>query len=166
MELAPISLPCEVTYEWSPKLAKMGARRFLLRQGWPAIVGLSVIVGFLGVLLALSGENYWWFLVAAAVAFPWFVWWRGVHRATRTGCVLPAGRITLRIEPDAITFQRDGHDSATKWSEIRKLWCFPDVLLLFFRTSRGCCVIPLAPLGEELKRHIARKVKEYGGEVS
>jgi hypothetical protein len=53
-----------------------------------------------------------------------------------------------------------------KWSRIKKLWSFPDVLLLFTYTQQTYSMLPTGPLGEDGKRFIEEKVREHGGKVA
>ncbi len=78
---------------------------------------------------------------------------------------MPDRHVTVHVEAESITFQTSEHTSTMKWSLIKKLWSFPDVLLVFTYGRWNYSMIPVAPLGEELRRFIEDKVKEHGGKV-
>ncbi len=165
MNTPPITLPREISYEWSPDLVKLGARRFIVRQ-----VGrrMLVFMGFLAVLialLALLGQPLWWLLGIVAL-IPLLLWLVYYYRITHIRYEMPDRRVTVRVELDSITFETSEHRSTLKWSGIKKLWSFSDVLLLFTYTKQTYSALPVAPLGEELRRYIESKVRENGGEVS
>lgn len=77
-------------------------------------------------------------------------------------------RITVRVEPESITFESIEMVSTLKWSAIKRLWKFPEVLLIgcHKNTKTGFSPLPVAPLGAELCRFIEEKVREHGGKVS
>ncbi len=165
MSTSPIALPREITYEWSPDLVKLGARRFIIRQAGRRLLVFLGIIAALVAALAFMGEASWWLLAIIALIPP-FLWLVYYYRVTRIRYEMPDRRVVVRVEPESITFQTSEHQSTLKWSGIKKLWIFPDVLLLFTYTKQNYSALPTAPLGDELRRYIETKVKESGGEVA
>jgi len=165
MEQPPISLPREISYEWSPDLVKLGTRRFIMRQAGRRMIVFLILIGLLIAALALMGATFWWLLAIAAVIPPclWLVYYL---RVTRTRYEMPDPRVTVRIDQESITFQTSETSSTMKWSGIKRLWSFPDVLLVFTYTKQTYSALPVEPLGDELKRYIENKVRENGGEVT
>ena len=79
---------------------------------------------------------------------------------------MPDRKVTVRIEPESITFQTSEQTTTMKWSRIKKLWRYPDVLLLFTYDQQTYSMLPAAPLGEDWRRFIEEKVREHGGQVA
>jgi len=80
---------------------------------------------------------------------------------------LPDNRIRVRIEPESITFETNESISTMKWSAIKQLWKFPDVLLLSrYKSEMTCLVLPVAELGAEVSKAIEDKVRQHGGRVA
>jgi hypothetical protein len=78
-------------------------------------------------------------------------------------------RVSVRIEPESITVKSEKGDSTVKWSAIKTVWRFPDVMLLFWdKKNRLECsfAVPVASLGEEVSRYIEDRVREHGGKVA
>lgn len=87
-------------------------------------------------------------------------------RATRIQAELPPRQATIRIEPEGISFVTSDYSSTMKWSLIKQVWKFPDVLLVFAFGKWNYTAIPVAPLGNEARQFIEDKVREHGGKVS
>lgn len=165
MDTPPITLPREITYEWSQELVKLGARRFIIRQAGRRLLVFLCIIAALIAILAFMGDASWWLLAILALIPPclWVVYY---FRVTSIRYEMPDRRVTVWVDPESITFQTSEHVTTMKWSGIKRLWSFSDVLLLFTYTKQNYSVLPVAPLGEELRRYIENKVRESGGEVA
>jgi hypothetical protein len=165
MDNLTISLPREISYEWSPDLVKLGARRFIMRYAGRRMLVFLTMIGVLVAGLAIMGEASWWILAIVAVIPP-LLWLAYYYRVTRTCYDMPDRRVTIRIDQETITFQTSETSSTLKWSGIKKLWSFKDVLLLFTYTKQNYSAVPVEPLGEELRCYIEKKIEENGGEVA
>ncbi len=156
----------EVTYEWTPEFARLCVRRFLVRHAGPSIVGCLVLLG-VGLSGLITGtDSGFWEVVTILAGGYLLLWVRHYFSATRTLAEAPGRRIVLRVGPETVTFETSEHTSTMKWSLVKKLWSFPDVLLLFTYGRWNYLAVPVAPLGEELRRFILDKVKESGGKVA
>lgn len=155
----------EITFEWTPELVRLGARRFISRYAGRSLVGFLIVlaIGITGLVMG-DGSGFWWLITILPVVYA-LMWIRYYVRVTKILSEMPNRRVTIRVEPETITFQTSEHTSTMKWSLIKKLWSFPDVLLVFIYGRWNYSMIPVAPLGEELKRFIEDKVKEHGGKV-
>ena len=154
----------EISYEWSPDLVRLGTRRFIFRYAGSWVIAFSLIIIF--AVMAATGQAtsfFWIAIILLIYASAWFAYYR---RALRICREMPDRKITVRIEPETITFQTSEHVTTMKWSRIRKLWSYPDVLLLFTYDSQTYLMLPVAPLGEDGKRFIEEKVREHGGQVA
>lgn len=98
MSTLSIALPCEITYEWSPDLVKLGARRFILRQAGRRLVVFLCIMAVLVAALAFMGEASWWLLAIVAV-FPPFLWLVYHFRVTRIRHEMSDRRVIVRVQP-------------------------------------------------------------------
>ncbi len=77
---------------------------------------------------------------------------------------MPDRKVTLRIEPDGLAFQTSLYASSLKWAGIKKLWVYPDIVLLFYDKA-AYSVLPAAALAPDALSFIGQKVKEHGGTV-
>lgn len=155
----------EISYEWSPELVRLGARRFISRYAGRSFIALAVIM-MLAIVALTAGrtESFWWVVILVPVIYA-SVWFGYYRRAIKVGDDMPDRRVTVRIEPESITFETSEHTTTMKWSRIKKLWRYPDVLLLFTYDQQTYSMLPVAPLGDDGRRFIEEKVREYGGEV-
>ncbi len=79
---------------------------------------------------------------------------------------MPDHRVTVRVEPESITFQTSERSTTLKWSAIKTLWSYPDVLLFFTYDRQTYTAVPVAALGEDLRRFIEEKVREHGKDAA
>ena len=172
MDTQPTIISREITFEWSLDFARAIRRRHFSHQiRRPCIIFLPIgIIGLLGILLhsqrGESGGGYW-FLICIAI-LPFALW--GIHHlATRQmRCDGAVPRVSVRIEPESITVKSEKGDSTIKWSAVKTMWKFPDVVLLFWDKKNSldhAFAVPVALLGEETKTFIENKVREHGGKI-
>lgn len=171
MDTPPAILPRTITYEWSRDVSRAAARRYFSRRHRrPLIVFSAIGVVCIGGLIFDPHEDmagaYWLPLIICLVLGLLFV--PVYFMMTRTFEELPDKRITVRIEWESITFETSEAVSTMKWSAVKRLWRFPDVLLMFRYKNKdtGFSPLPVAQLGAELSRIIEEKVREHGGHVS
>ena len=156
----------EISYEWSRDLVRIAARRFLIRYaGQSLIASLIVLAIGLGGLILDGGNVFWWLIAIPPVIYT-LLWVQYYLRITKAANELLGLRVTIRIGPESMTFQTDEHTSTMKWSAIKNLWSFPEVLLVFTYNRFNYSLIPVPLLGEELKQYIEAKVSENGGKVT
>jgi hypothetical protein len=171
MEIPPIILPRTITYEWSRNLARTAGRRYFSRRFRNPMI-LSFIIGAVctGGFIFDPREDmagaYWFPLIPCLALILLYV--LAYYRMTRNFEELPDNRITVRVEPESITFETSETISTMKWSAVKKLWKFPDLLLIYRYKKQNAVgvVLPVAPLGAELCRFIEEKIREHGGQVS
>jgi hypothetical protein len=156
----------EITYELSPELVRIGTRRFIFRSAGPSFIFslIALVIGAAG--LIMGGRSVFWWLLTILPFCHGFIWVNYYCRMTKKMDEMPDRRITVRSEPDSITFQTSERTSTIKWSYIKKVWKYPDILLLFTNSRMTYTLIPVAPLGEQLKQFIEDKVKEHGGQIA
>jgi YcxB-like protein len=93
-------------------------------------------------------------------------WLAYYGRALKIRQEMPDKRVTLRIEPESITFQTNERSTTLKWSAIKLLWSYPDVLFFFTYDREIYTAVPVAALGDDLSQFIEQKVREHGKEVA
>ena len=125
-----------------------------------------LVAGFAIAAVVLEGGEVFWWLVVLLVATFAFRGYRYFQTATKVIDDMPDRRVTVRFEPESITFQTSEALATYKWSRIKRLWRFPDVLLLFTYSQFGYSILPVASLGDDLQRFIELRVRENGGEVA
>jgi len=173
MDKQPAIISREITFEWPLDFARAIKRRHFSHQiRRPCLVFLPIgIIGLLGIWLRSqkgeSGGDYW-FLICISIA-P-FVLWGMNHLATSqirlTGAV---PRFTVRIEPESITIKSEKDVATVKWSAIKTVWKFPDLILIFWDEKNRLdhsFALPVASLGEEMSRFIEDRVREHGGKIA
>jgi len=75
-------------------------------------------------------------------------------------------QVTVRVEPESITFRTSEKESTLKWSQIGEAWSSPDVLMLFPQGSRNYIALPVASLGDDLRQYIETNIRQSGGKVA
>ncbi len=158
----------EITYQYTPQLAKTASRRFIRRQAAGSFLAIAVLPA-LGVAAYLSGIGSSCLLIIS-IGLPVLIasmWW-SYHRRAADACkTLPDPRVTLLLEAESIGFRTSEHSSTLKWTRVKQVWRFPDVLLLFtYDTNAGYTAVPTKELGGEGTLHLLEKVREHGGKVS
>lgn len=160
------TMQCEITYEWSPELVCLGTRRFILRYAGRSLVASAVIMVLaIAALIIGRAESFWWIIIILPVIYA-LIWFGHYRKAVRVCKEMPDRGVTVRIDPEGITFQTSQHTTTMKWSLIRRLWSYPDVLLLFTYTQQTYTILPSAVLGDDTRRFIEEKVREHGGQVA
>jgi hypothetical protein len=156
----------EITYEWSPEFVRLSTRRFLFRYARRSFIFFLILfaTGVCGLVFG-GGPIFWWLVIGAPVFCVCF-WLAYYGRMKRIREEMPDPRVTLRVEPESITFQTSERCTTLKWSAIKRLWSDPDVLFLFTYDRQTYTAVPVAALGTDLRRYIEEKVREHGNEVA
>lgn len=168
MDTPPPILPREITYEWTPEIAKAAARRIVFGNSNAITTALVLIVlsGFLGYLV--TGGNMIGvrgFLICSSI-FYLIILVSSRLRTQRTQNELPDGLRTLTIAEEGLTIRSSGLTITAKWQRFKEVRNFPDFVLLYLRDSPICVAAPAAHLGEDLRRVIENKVRLQGGKVT
>jgi hypothetical protein len=161
----------EITYEHSDALVKTAARYFVWRRAGPMLARCGVAAAVL-IMPATIPDIDGWRLAAAAlvvIAVPFGIiasWFRYYRRAPQYCDKLTDRRITVRFDPDTITFQTAQGSSSVQWIRIKALWRFPEVLLLLTGGKPPTySILPTEPLNSELRRFIEDQIRAHGGDV-
>ena len=157
----------EISYEFSPALVRLAARRFIVRYAG-AWLALSIPIMILGVAWLTLGTDQplWWLAVILPAGF-WALWVRHYLTVAKICDTMSDRRISVRVDDDSITLQSADGQATMRWSSIKRLWRFPEVLLLFWhRKDSNYSILPVETLGSELAQFIQDKVREHGGEVA
>ena len=158
--------PRDVTYEWSRDLIRRSVWRFSSRRLGRAIAAVVLLL-LLGIASAMAGFATWmpWLFISVAIGVG-LVWLRYYLFVTKAYDEMRDRRITVRIEPDTITFRSSEMVSTIKWSLIKQAWSFPDVMLLFIYGRTNYVTLPVAPIGEELRSYVVERIRTHGGKVT
>ena len=121
----------EISYDWTPELVRLATRRFIFRYAGRSLIGFAVvmIIAVFGLTFG-EGVSFWWVMILLPMLYT-LGWVRYYMRAVKVCDDMPDRKVAVRIEPEGITLQTSEHTTTMKWSRIKKLWSFPDVLLLF-----------------------------------
>ena len=131
----------EISYEWSEEFVRLSTRRFVFRYARRSFIFCVVLLalGVCGLILA-GGDAFWWLVIGLPVAYICF--WRAYYdRIRKIRLEMPDHRITVRVEPESITFQTSDRSSTLKWSAIKALWSiqtFCSFLRMIGRPIRLC----------------------------
>ncbi|MDW7980646.1 MAG: YcxB family protein [Verrucomicrobiales bacterium] len=155
----------EISYEWSPELVRRGTRRFIWRYAGARLVAVGLVTAGVALLLAAGYAGaVWWFIIILSLIY--FAVWVAYYRTATNICrEMPDRKVTVRIAPETITFETSDQTTTMKWSRIKKIWRFRDVVLLFTYDPHFYLILPSSALGEDGLRFIAEKVKAHGGQV-
>jgi hypothetical protein len=160
----------EITVEYTEALVKRATRRFLVKfLGWDFLVVCLLMFISLGALVALGQRDWFVGAVGAVLLIAVLV---GVaviivyHRRSMTALrKMKTPQAKWRFDEDGIGVETDLSTGSIKWRAIEKLWCFPEVWLLF--TGKGVySTLPASSLSHELKTFIINKVQETGAKIS
>jgi YcxB-like protein len=170
MDTPPTILPREIKFEWSRDLSQAAARRYFSRRFRRPLIVFSLIsavcVG--GLIFDPRKDMAGAYLLPLMICLiPVFLLILVYFKTTRHFEESPDKRITVRVEPESITWESSESVSTMKWSAIKRLWMFPDVLLIFtYKKAQVYSALPVAELGVEVSKTIEDKVRQYGGQVA
>jgi hypothetical protein len=155
----------EISFEWSHELVRYATLRFISRYAGGSLIAAAILMIVSIVALVVGrAEGFWWVGIFLPVIY--FLIWLGYYmRSVRICDEMPDRKVTVRLDPESITFETSEHSTMMKWSGIRKLWRYSKVLLLFTYDQQTYSMLPVAPLGEDGRRFIEEKVREHGGQV-
>jgi hypothetical protein len=160
----------EITVTYTESLVRTATRRFLVKfLGWDYLAVCLLMLICLGVLVALGQRG--WFVGAAGAVLALAILVAvsviiGYHRrATSALRKMRTPQAKWVFDDDGIAVESDVSAGRAKWRAIEKLWCFPEVWLLF--VARGVySTLPVDALSEETKAFILHKLQEAGAKIS
>jgi hypothetical protein len=173
MDKKPAIISREITFEWPLDFARAIKRRHFSHQiRRPCLIFLPIgIIGLLGVLLhpqkGESGGGYWFLICISILPFALWIIHHWATSQIRSNGTVP--RFTVRIEPESITIKSEKDVATVKWSAIKTIWKFPDLILIFWDEKNRLdhsFALPVASLDEEVSRFIEDKVREHGGKIA
>lgn len=157
----------EISYEYSPELARRGTQRFISAYAGPWLVAFAIAaaLALVGVIAGKEPVFCWGVIILWAVqGLPWLRY----YKASIKKCEEMTDRkVTLRAEPEGLSFQTSLYSSTLKWAAISCLYIYPDLLLVFFDKTlkTAYTILPVAALDEETMNFIKQQVREHGGKV-
>jgi hypothetical protein len=157
----------EFSYRSSSSLAKLAARRFMLRHvGIWILFALGIFSSCLFALL--SGYTNWYFIAGLVATIGFLVIWISYYlRSDEAFTSMADPWITVRVADDSIEFETSEHTSKLAWSRVKQLWKFKDVWLLFtYSDTGGYTLLPTNALTEETRNFIEKRIKESGGKIA
>ena len=100
------------------------------------------------------------------VGYIW-LWVRRYHDIVRVCQSKEGWNASVRLDDDALTIQWPDCSASLRWSMIREIWQFPDVIFLFTEDSRNWYMfLPTLPMSRQQRTFIEAKVIEHGGRVA
>lgn len=182
MNEPPVIVLQEITYEVPRDLPRSGWRRYFFRRFGEPLVVFSIIGGASVASLVLmipgaihnrnqdhnGGLTMVTLLgVLSGICFMvGLLYLRLYFRGRRAILGSVAQRVTLRVLSDTFSMHTNDTVSTRKWSTVKRLWRYPD-LLFFFRSKHDPPIaVPSAQLRAEVIQAIEEKVRAYGGEVT
>ena len=160
----PAKLSQDITYDWSPQLLRISERRYILRKSRRTQVLLPLLL-VVGIFFLVKGVVAGWIFIGVSV------WIAVLFLKQYLRAVAPADeksdrQVTVRVEPESITFRTTQKESTFKWPQIKEAWSSPDVLMLFPRESRSYIALPVASLGDDLRQYVETNITQSGGKVT
>lgn len=160
----PAKLSQDITFELSPELVGTCTRRYILRKSRQSQVLLPFLIA-IGIFLVVRGVVAGWVFIALGV---WVasLFLRHYLRAVKVARERPDRQVTVRVEPEGITFRTSQQESTFKWPQIKEVWSSPDVLMLFPQGGSQYIAVPVASLGDDLRQYIEMNIRQNGGKVA
>ncbi len=76
-------------------------------------------------------------------------------------------QISVRVDEETISLHSADGQATMRWSSIKRLWIFPEVLLLFWHgKDSNYSILPVEILGRDLTDFIIERVRTHGGEIA
>ena len=159
-----------IDVQYAEATIRTAAHRFLKRFLLPEIaVGLAA-VGLAAVLWGINAAPPWaavtlggaglaLVLVSGAVAL------RYVSQARRKFTAMGDPLVVWRFSEATVGTRSGLGTTEVPWQLVTKVWRFDDVWLLFFGHG-GYSTLPTAPLGDDVRDFIVRRVEACGGKVA
>ena len=102
-------------------------------------------------------------LIYTITAYAIFFVWRARSLAVFRAMGKPLAKWSFA--EDAISCESGAGKAELKWSQIKKLWRYGDVWLLFY-SSGAYSTLPVETLSGEAKNFIEQRIREAGGRVT
>jgi hypothetical protein len=160
----------EVKAEYTETLVKTATRRFICKfLGWDYVAMCMVMLVASIVLLAL-GRRDWLvgalgMLTVLSTGMAVMLWLTFHRRALATLRKMTTPAATFTFDDDGIAVFSDLSTGMLKWRAVQKVWCFPEVWLLF--VDKGVySTLPTACLTDAVKTFIIERLKEQGTKIS
>lgn len=159
-----------VETEYSEELIRLAARYFLRRFLLPEVVIGGVMVFAAAVALMADATPVWLSWTAGGLGFMLiaisaFVASRSVRAAREKFAMMGNGRAVWTFSETTLGTKSELGMAEIPWRLVTKVWCFPEVWLLFFGTA-GYSTLPTAALSPELQAFILSQVRAGGGKVT
>jgi hypothetical protein len=155
---------CEFTYEMTPQVLRPVIWRILFRRYRILYLGAIVFLLLAGMLYS-SGESWlaMWLLIVAGIYLVLLPirFWQSMRLLNRN----PDRVVTVRLEPESITFEARNSLSTLKWEYYKRLWSCPDAMILFSYHPWIFWIVPTGPIGEDGRMFIEDQIRSHGGKI-
>lgn len=153
----------EVSVHYTSNIINAASRRFFVRFiGLRGGVGFALLWACVAVLY-LFGVRSWYvtsfgtIAVLATVTLPVF-YFLYKKRSVDNFKHFSSNEVVFRFRDEEIEIRSSIGQSHIKWQMIQKLWCFPEVWLLFL-SKQQYLILPFDALKEELQDFILKKFR-------
>ena len=158
--------PIEVTYEATPALEKLAARRYIQRQIGPGLVLLIALA--IGCTVAASmGHQEWYVIVGLTISYGTLLqWFRYYAQSDVNFRDLDDPRVTIRLTDDGIEVETEGRFSRWQWRRVQRVMRFPDVWLFLMYQDAPSVPVPAEHLTTAAQDLIEDGVIKSGGTIN
>ena len=155
----------EFCYEGSSELARIAARRFIVRRYGARLLFMAVST-LACLILMIIGTRPWYVISAFAFGCAALLIWVNYYRSCgKAFASMKDPRVSIRISESQIVFETSEQKSEYQWSRFRNVWKYPDVWLFFTYTDETFVLIPTDCLSPDSQELIETQVLSAGGRV-
>lgn len=154
----------EVSVHYTSNIINTALRRFFVRSiGLRGYLAFALIWGGVA-FLYLFGVRSWYvtsfgtIAVMATVILP-LIYFLYKKRSIDNFRRFSLNEVVFRFHDEEIEIHSSIGESHIKWQMIQKVWCFPEVWLMFL-SKQQYLILPFDALKEELRDFILKKIQE------
>jgi len=156
----------EFSYEATPDLAKMAARKYIWRRAGLWLI-LNAIVLLSCLFLMVAGDRNWYVFVLPTIAsVKLWAWLNSYLKSGESSEKVTDRKVTVSLTEEAMQMNYAQAETKVSWSHPMSVLKYKALWLITFIDTNDRTYIPSDALSEEIQAFIERKVIENGGTVA
>lgn len=155
----------EVTYSYTPAMARDAMRHFLWRNYGGILFGVLIALAWIP-WAAVRPELRWFSGLVAGLVAAWLRSFVLAYRAgVRAADLFSSRPFTLRLTAAGLEFDSESFRGFSPWSAYPLVVSSPRYLYLTRTGTSQPLVLPVAPIGPDVVSFLLARVREAGGRV-